>query len=482
MYPPSAPYYTEVEKGITVSKFPHKDHDVIVIGGGSAGYAAARTARAAGADVAIVDHGPLGGLCILRGCMPTKSILRSAEVAALLRRTKEFGFPPVDVRAELSAIMDRKDRLVREFYEYRLTQLHDPQFTLYEARALFRSPHEIVAGDITLSARSFIIATGSSPNDVAVPGLAESGYFTSDNILDLRAQPSSLLVLGGGPVAVEFGQFFSRLGTKVTVIQRGPTVLSQMDEDVARALEAALREDGIEIVADARLLRVNLDGGRKSVWVEQAGRERVCAGEEILQALGRRPNISGMQLEKAGVKIERGRIVIDQAMRTSQPHIYAVGDVNDLNPIVHLAIRQGEVAGYNATHADEPAKEIDHRLDAEVIFTDPQVAVVGFNERLCRANGLPYLAASYPFADHGKALLRGDLHGFVKLLAAPSNGRILGAQIVGPEAGELIHELIAVMYYHGTAEDLLRIPHYHPTLTEIITYPAESLVGQLGAL
>ncbi|WP_455377996.1 dihydrolipoyl dehydrogenase family protein [Petrachloros mirabilis] len=463
-----------------MSKFLRKHHDVIVIGGGSAGYAAARTARAAGADVAIVDHGPLGGLCILRGCMPTKSILRSAEVASLLRRTKEFGFPPVDVRAELSAIMDRKDRLVREFYEYRLTQLHDPEFTLYEARAVFRSPHEIIAGDITLSARSFIIATGSSPNDVPVAGLAESGYFTSDNILDLRVQPSSLLVLGGGPVAVEFGQFFARLGTKVTIIQRGRTILSQMDEDVARALEAALREDGIEIVADARLLRITLDGGRKSVWVEQAGRERVFAGEEILQALGRRPNISGLQLEKAGVKLDGEKIVIDHAMRTSQPHIFAVGDVNDLNPIVHLAIQQGEVAGYNATHAEQPAKEIDHRLDAEVVFTDPQVAVVGLNERICRANGLPYLAASYPFADHGKALLRGDLHGFVKLLAAPSNGRLLGAQIVGPEAGELIHELIAVMYYHGTAADLLRIPHYHPTLAEIITYPAESLIEKIG--
>jgi pyruvate/2-oxoglutarate dehydrogenase complex dihydrolipoamide dehydrogenase (E3) component len=167
-------------------------------------------------------------------------------------------------------------------------------------------------------------------------------------------------------------------------------------------------------------------------------------------------------------------------MRTSQAHIYAVGDVNDVTPIVHLAIQQGEIAAYNATHIDQPPKTIDHRLDTEVVFTDPQVAVLGLNETRAKAEGIPYLSASYPFADHGKALCLGATQGFVKLLAAPQTGEILGAQIIGPEAGELIHELIAVMYYHGTAADLLRMPHYHPTLAEIVTYPAESLVERLG--
>jgi pyruvate/2-oxoglutarate dehydrogenase complex dihydrolipoamide dehydrogenase (E3) component len=459
-----------------------RTHDVIVIGGGSAGYAAARTARAAGADVAIVDHGPLGGLCILRGCMPSKALLRSAEVAALMRRANDFGLSPVDVRASLSSIMDRKNQLVQEFAEYRIRQLQDPAFTLYEARATFRSPHEIDAGGVALSAKAFIIATGSSPCEAAIPGLADAGFFTSDSILDLRTLPTSLLVLGAGPVALELGQFFSRLGTKVTILQRGETILSDMDEDVGQALEAALRHEGIEVVTDAQLLRVTSDKAGKSVWVKQAGRERVFAGEAILQALGRRPNISGLQLDSASVDVTAGRIVTDEAMRTSQPHIFAVGDVNDLNPIVHIAIQQGEIAGYNATHLGTIPKELNHRLDAEVVFTEPQVAVVGLNERTCRTNGIPYLKASYPFGDHGKALCRGDLHGFVKLLAAPSNGRLIGAQIVGPEAGELIHELMAVMYFQGTATDLLRIPHYHPTLAEIVTYPAEALVEQLGAL
>ena len=455
-------------------------HDVIVIGGGSAGYAAARTARDAGADVAIVDQGPLGGLCILRGCMPTKAILRSAAVAALLRRAKEFGLSPVSAHADLSAIVDRKDRLVREFADYRIQQLRDPRLTLYQSHAVFRSPHEIAVGDTVLSAGSFIVATGSRPSEVPIPGLDQAGYFTSDTILDLRTQPGSLIVLGGGAVALELGQFFARLGTKVTILQRGCTLLSGMDEDVGRALEAALIDEGIEVVTGVQLLRATRDTAGMTVWAMKDGRERSYVGQEILQALGRRPNIEGLHLELADVIVDGGRIVVDGAMRTSQAHIYAVGDVNDVTPIVHLAIQQGEIAAYNATHADRPAKTIDHRLDTEVVFTDPQVAVLGLNEVRAKADKIPYLTSSYPFADHGKALCLGAPQGFVKLLAAPQTGEILGAQIIGPEAGELIHALIAVMYYHGIAADLLRMPHYHPTLAEIVTYPAESIVERLS--
>jgi pyruvate/2-oxoglutarate dehydrogenase complex dihydrolipoamide dehydrogenase (E3) component len=456
-------------------------HDVVVIGGGSAGYAAARIARDAGADVGIVDQGPLGGLCILRGCMPTKAILRSAEVAALLRRAKEFGLSPVSTQADLSGIVDRKNWLVREFADYRVQQLHDPKFTLYQSRAAFRSPHEITVGDTILSASSFILATGSNPSEVPIPGLAQAGYFTSDTILDLRTQPGSLIVLGGGAVALELGQFFARLGTKVTILQWGHTLLSKMDEDVGRALELALIDEGIQVITGAQVSRVTLGATGKTVWAMKDGREQSYVGEEILQALGRRPNIDGLRLDLAEVTVDGGRIIVDDAMRTSQAHIYAVGDVNDVSPIVHLAILQGEVAGYNATHADQPSKTVEHRLDTEVVFTDPQVAVLGLSEMQAKAEGICYLTSSYPFADHGKALCLGAPNGFVKLLATPQTGEILGAQIVGSEAGELIHELIAVMYYHGTVADLLRIPHYHPTLAEIVTYPAESLVERLDA-
>jgi pyruvate/2-oxoglutarate dehydrogenase complex dihydrolipoamide dehydrogenase (E3) component len=454
-------------------------HDVVVIGGGSAGYAAARTAREAGADVAIVDPGPLGGLCILRGCMPTKTILRSAEIAALMRRAQEFGLAAVDVKGDLSAIVARKHRLVREFADYRIGQLRDPGFTLYESAATFVSPRAIQVGSRQLMAGSFIIATGSVPKDVPIPGLQEAGYMTSDELLDVTEQPGSLVVLGGGPVALEIGQFFARIGTRVTFIQRGPHVLSHLDQDIGSALELALHDEGIEIVTDTTLLRATQAEGRKHIQFLHRGQERTVSGAEIFQALGRRPNIDGLQLDQAGVKVDDGRILVDGGLRTSQPHIFAVGDVTNLYDIVHIAIQQGELAGYNACHPARPPKLFEDRLVTEVIFTDPQVAVVGLTERGCRARGRAYLTASYPFADHGKAMVLGSTRGFVKLLAAPESGELLGAQIVGPEASELIHELIAVMYYHGTVHDLTRMPHYHPTLAEILTYPAESLVEQL---
>jgi pyruvate/2-oxoglutarate dehydrogenase complex dihydrolipoamide dehydrogenase (E3) component len=207
--------------------------------------------------------------------------------------------------------------------------------------------------------------------------------------------------------------------------------------------------------------------------------ERTAAAEVILQAMGRRPNIDQLGLEAAGVAVDNGRILVDPAMRTSQPHIYAVGDVNGLHEIVHIAIQQGEIAAYNATHPDHPPRRLDDRLKVQVTFTDPQVASVGLNEKECQDQDIPYRVASYPFADHGKSLCLGEPHGHVKLLCQPRTGELLGAHIVGPEAGELIHELIAVMHLRGTVADIARMPHYHPTLAEIITYPAEELAEQL---
>ncbi len=411
--------------------------------------------------------------------MPTKTILRSSELAALMRQAKAFGLSPVEVKADLGAIVDRKNRLVREFADYRIQQLRDPAFTLYESAARFISPQAVQVGSRQMTARSFIIATGSIPCDVPIAGLHEVGYLTSDELLEVRDQPESLVVLGGGPVALELGQFFGRIGTEVTIIQRAPHVLSHLDEDIGSALEQALRAEGAEVFTETSLLGVTRHGAAKSVHFSHRGETRTVSGTEILQALGRRPNIDGLNLDAAGVKVNEGRIVVDGAMRTSQPHIFAVGDVTNLYDIVHIAVQQGELAARNAGSPDRPAQFFDARLAAEVVFTDPQVAVVGLSERACRAQTISYLTASYPFADHGKAMCLGSTRGLVKLLAAPGTGEVLGGQIVGPEAGELIHELIAVMYYHGTVHDLVRMPHYHPTLAEIVTYPAESLIEQV---
>lgn len=456
------------------------DFDVIVIGGGSAGYAAADAAKNAGANVAIVDPGPLGGLCILRGCMPTKTILRSSDVLSLMRRASEFGLLPVQAGADLADIIDRKNRIIKDFTDYRVEQLSNPRFTLIPEHASFTSPQTLQAGTQTLRAKSFIIATGSVIGKFPLPGLEETGYITSDDVLELQKAPESMIVLGAGPVAVELAQFFCRIGTKVFLIQRSSHILSKGDEDLARPVEARFREEGMEVYTSTTLDRFSVSGSQKTVHFLHEGKEKSVSAEVILQALGRKPNISGLNLPAAGVVINNGRIEVDSAMRTRRPHIYAVGDVNGLYEVVHTAIEQGEVAAYNAVHPDEPARHMDDRLNTTIVFTDPQVASAGLTEKECRKENIHYLAASYPFHDHGKSICLGEIHGHVKILCSPENGEIIGTHIVGPEASELIHKLIAVMYYRGTVRDILRMPHYHPTLSEIVTYPAEELINQIN--
>ncbi|MCZ6632534.1 MAG: dihydrolipoyl dehydrogenase [bacterium] len=452
--------------------------DFVVIGGGSAGYAAARTAVELGASVAIVDKGPLGGLCILRGCMPTKTMLRSSDIMSLMRRAKEFGLGATNLKANLAAINDRTNALVKEFADYRIEQLKSPRFTLLRGRARFESAKKIRVGSKTIEARSFLISTGSVASHVAIPGLDEVGYITSDEALNLRKLPKSMITLGGGAVATELAQFFNRLGTKSTLIQRSNHILSSSDEDLARPIEARFREENMEVYTGTHLTHMSKEKGKPTAHFTHGGKTRRVSADVIFQALGRVPNLEGLHLEEAGVQVENRRILVDKQMRTSVPHIFAAGDCVGLYEIVHIAIQQGEIAGHNAIKGTRK-KEIDYRLKAEVVFTDPQLASVGLTEKECQQQHIPYLVESYPFDDHGKSMVLGELHGFVKLLCNPETGEILGGHIVGPEASELFHELIAVMYYHGTVQDLMNIPHYHPTLAEILTYPAEDLAERI---
>lgn len=457
------------------------EYDVLILGGGSAGYSAADSAQKMGAKVAIIDPGPLGGLCILRGCMPSKAILRSSDIISLMRRAKEFGLFQVDARANLAAINDRKHKLIREFADYRIQQLKDIRFDLYEEKGFFVSPHEVRVGTQTLKSKNIIIATGTVTGRYPIPGLEEAGYITSDEALDLCEMPKSMIVLGAGPVAVELAQFFCRVGVDVSLLQRSAHILSSTDEDLARPVEYRLRDEGIKIYTGTQLKRVSSNGVLRNVHFIQEGEERSVTGEIIFQALGRKPCTEQLNLEAAGLSTnKKGYVSVNEEMRTHIPHIFAVGDVNGLHEVVHIAIQQGKIAAHNAVSPDSPPHQLDNRLKTTVVFTDPHVASVGLTEKECKEKNIPYLVSSYPFDDHGKSLCLGETHGHVKLLCSPDRGEIIGAHIVGPEGGELIHEPIAVMYYRGTVHDLADIPHYHPTLAEIITYPAEDLALQIS--
>ncbi|MDE2999297.1 MAG: dihydrolipoyl dehydrogenase [Gemmatimonadota bacterium] len=453
-------------------------HDVVVIGGGSAGYAAARVAADRGADVAIIDKGPLGGLCILRGCMPSKTLLRSSDLLSLMKRAGEFGLIASEIYPDLGAINDRKRALVDEFADYRVEQLNSPRFRLIRGRARFDSPTSVRVGSESISGRSFVIASGSAVSRIPVPGLEETGYLTSDDVLELRELPGSVIVLGGGAVAAELGQFLCRMGAETTLIQRNSQLLSDCDPDMARHVETRFREEGMQVYTDTRLQHVGRSGDRTSVHFLHGDESRSVSADVVFNALGRTPALAGLALERAGVEVRGGRIATDDRMRTSAEHIYAAGDCAGPYEIVHIAVQQGEIAGHNAV-AGAPEKSIDYRLRMSVVFTDPQVASVGPAEKECRAAGIPYLSAGHPFSDHGKSMVMGETHGIVKILCHPENGELIAGHITGPDASELIHELAAVIYYHGTVFDLLQIPHYHPTLAEILTYPAEELAGTL---
>ncbi len=521
-----------------------KRYDVVVVGAGSGGYAAARTARDGGAEVALVDRGPLGGLCILRGCMPSKALIASSDALHDAREAEALGVKAASLCANMPFIAARKRGLIKSFADYRTEGIR--AFPLYEGAASFLSPTELLvslrkddrlrrpasnlssrAGEeggvtealpsrartreeaadvegsattqVVLEAKNFIIATGSVIATPTVPGLAEVGALDSDAILELERIPESVVVLGGGYTACELGQFLSRMGARTTMIIRSGQLLTYQDADVGTTLTQSFAEEGVEVIKHAKLLSVERRGTQKVVRCAIAGSSVIpsdvegsasrvmladgtqeIAADEIFNALGRTPDVTGLNLEAADVAYDRRNgITVDGTLRTSNPNIFAVGDVNGQYLLVHVAIYQGEVAARNAL--DGGMEIADYRtMSAHTIFCDPQVARVGKSEKELQAEETPYVVGRYDFAEHGKAMCLGKTKGFVKMMADRRRGEILGATVIGAQASELIHEMIVAMHYHATADEFMRIPHLHPTLAEIWTYPAEECCAQLG--
>ena len=430
--------------------------------------------------MALVDRGPLGGLCILRGCMPSKTLLATGDLLHDIRGSQELAVTAGEPVLDYRKLQARKRELVRGWADYRISGIET--FPVFHGDAYFESPTRLRVGERTLHAPRFVIATGSSVAPAALPGLREAGVIDSAAARDLEAAPESVIVLGGGYVASELGQFFHRAGVPVTMVVRSGHLLSGEDHDIGLGLTEYFREEGIDVRTGVRMERVTVDAdGRKRLHYVRDGAEESVAAHEIFYALGRVPNVDGLGLENAGVEFhEITGIRIDDTLRTSNPDIFAVGDVTGRFALVHVAIQQGEIAGRNgATGAKE---KVDYALSkTHTVFTDPQVAIVGETERELEAAGVPFLRASYPFNDHGKAVALGKTKGFVKMMASPKDGRILGAAILGPHASDLIEPLIVAMSFGATVDQYARIPHLHPTLVEILTYPAEEIAEMLHA-
>jgi pyruvate/2-oxoglutarate dehydrogenase complex dihydrolipoamide dehydrogenase (E3) component len=458
-----------------------KSYDFTVIGGGSAGYHAARVAAGLGLRVAVVDGARrLGGLCILRGCMPSKTLLFVAEVLHQARSAGTLGLRIPRASAGMKAVQARKRRIIADFAGYRRRELEAGPFALFRSTASFHDRGTLALADgRRLKSRFFLVATGSRASVPPIPGLASTPFWTSDDVLDLDFVPRSVIVLGGGVVACELSQYLRRMGARVTLIQRSPRVLREHSAEAAAVVRKAFEDEGMEVFAGTRIEEIASHGRGVRVAFGHGGRSVVRRADHLFNALGREPDTAGLNLAAAGVKAAPGgRILINRWQQTSSPCVYAAGDCSGPVEIVHVAIEQGILAARHA--AGVPGlKPVDYGRQLSVVFTDPPVAAIGRLEQELEGRGTRFLSATHAFGDHGKSILMEARRGYVKVVADPARGRILGAEIVGRDAGELIHCFTAPIAMRATVFDMLRAPWYHPTLAEILTYPLEEIAGRV---
>ncbi len=457
-----------------------KEYDFIAIGGGSGGFNAARVARQYSDKVAIVDGAEiLGGLCILRGCMPSKTLIYSAEVLHLAQHGSLFGLDIPEAKVDMPALHARKLATIKEFADYRVEAMTSGKYDLYRNYAKFVDENTIELDDGTLlRGGKFIIATGSYISKPPVPGIDNSDIWTSDDVLELNFLPESVIVLGGGVVACELAQFLNRVGSKVTQIQRSPHILKDQASDISEVVEQAFRDEGINLLTNTSLKSIEKTDAGFKISFEHQGQPTVCEATHLVNALGRVPATDTLDLHKAGIDLKPNRqIITDSRQRTTNLNVYAAGDCAGPFEIVHTAVLQGEFAAHHAFDKQKPSLNYDHMLD--IVFTDPQVARVGLTEKVLRERGIDFIAADYPFDDHGKSILMEAKRGFVRVFGEKPGGRILGAEIVSKDAGELIHALSVAISHNATAASLLQTHWYHPTLSEIISYPLEDIVDEL---
>lgn len=445
-------------------------YDLVVIGGGSAGYSAAKTAASFGKKICVIEKGPFGGLCILRGCMPSKTLIHSARIAELIRGAKEFGIH-VDQNIKIDAkhIVERKNKIIKGFADYRLDAVKKNKYIdLVMGKASFISKNKVHVGGKVIEGKNFLISTGSKISIPNIPGLRETGYITSDGALDLKKFPKSMIVLGGGPVTLELAYYFFNLGVEVTIIQRSEHVMSDNDIDLAEVIEESFRKKGIKVYTGTSLKSVSKSRGMKMVEFEYGKKNIKVVAEEILVGLGRVPDLDGLNLEKTGMKLnEKGGPILNEYLQTSVKNIYVVGDASNILEVVNVAVEQGRVVSENMFGKKE---KIDYHKFPMAVFTHPEIAWIGVTTKESKEKKMDVEIAKLPYEDLGKAVCLGETEGFIKFILDKKSKRILGVAIVGHLASDIIHEAVPLIYNKNTIYDLAKMQHIHPTFGEIYSY------------
>ena len=441
---------------------------ITVIGGGPGGYVAAIRAAQLGADVVLVEKERIGGTCLNVGCIPAKALLDSAHVFYEAGHSSEIGVM-ADPILDWEKVQSRRKNVIKRLVRGVESLLKTNKIRVIKGSASFDSPSQITVTDAdgrkeSVESDYFIIATGSEPSIPPIPGIDGECCIDSTGALELDHVPESLIVIGGGVIGIELATAYHHFGTKVCVVEMMDHILPNIDTELSEALKKDMIHDGVDIRTATKVCSVDGEKGSARVLIEHAGNQENITAETVLVCIGRRSRIKGLDLEKAGVKYERG-ICVDEYLRTSADNIYAIGDCNGKQMLAHAASEQGMIAAENCMGMEQ---RYDGSICPAGVYSSPEIASVGISEDRLKEAGIEYRKGVFPLMANGRSLIHRCKSGIVKVLTGEKDGKVLGVHIYGPQATEIIHEAVIAMEMKATAGDLAKAIHAHPTVSEAI--------------
>ena len=450
-------------------------HRITIIGGGVGGYPAAIRAARMGAAVTLIEKAEMGGNCLNWGCIPTKSLLHSTEIARLVTKSEVFGINTGPPEVDFTAVMNRKDQVVAQLRRCLEILVASKKITVIKGTATLAAPHtvRIVETGKQVETDSLIIATGSVPAIPPIPELVQAGSWDSNDFLAMEQLPASAAVIGGGVVGVELAQVMAGLGSKVTILELMPQLVPGLDQEVAKALEGALTQQGITVVTEARVTGAAAAGSERVVSYEAAGASHDVKVQRVLVAVGRAPVTDGLEADKLGLQLNNQAVKVNKRMETNLPGVYATGDVTGGAMLAHVAIAESECAAVNAMGGD---CMMDYKAVPACIYSFPEVASVGLSEEEA-LNSHEIEVGRFPFSACSKAVVIDETYGMVKIVAEKKHGEVLGVHIIGPHATDIIAEALIGMSLEITVEELAHAIHSHPTVSEAVMEAAMCLRG-----
>ncbi len=454
------------------------DTNLVVIGAGSGGLVSAYIAAAVKAKVVLIEQYKMGGDCLNSGCVPSKALLRSASVAALIRRSSEFGIDAHNVEIDFSAVMERVRQVILKVAPHdSIERYNELGVEVIIGHAQIVSPWHVEINQQgekqQITTRSIIIAAGAKPFVPPIPGIQDIDYITSDTVWSLQKKPKHMLVLGGGPIGCELAQAFCQLGIKVTLIEMLPRLLIREDPEVSELLQQRFQELGIQVLTEHKATQFMVENQQPILIAEHQGNAKHITFDQVLIAIGRSPNVSGYGIEEMGIKLsDKKTVAVNAFQQTNYPNIYACGDVAGPYQFTHTAAHQAWYASVNALFGCFKKFKTDYSVIPWVTFTEPEIARVGLNESDAKQQSIAYETSIYGIDDLDRALADSEAHGFVKVLTVPGKDKILGVTIVGHHAGDLLAEFVLAMKYKLGLNKILGTIHVYPTMSEANKYTA----------